>query len=316
MPKTKPTKVSPSKKPAQGSAWKVARGLLHLVGVFVFVGGLVYVVNITRQYDEREASAPTPALRVALVNKPVWMSDFLAREIAATVPKASSSVFDHDLLVQAVAKLRSNPWVSTVHQVRRVYGEQPGDTLEVDCDFRAPVALVKWGLNYWMVDNEGFLLPEQFTADHLDQVTVGRDGRTSLRVIQGVHQPPPESGRKWAGTDLAAGLDLVKLFYNKLYLDEITAVDVANFGGRVKRSDPQLVLDTRYGTQIWWGRPLNTRDFFVEISPSRKLEILRALVQKQGRVDANQTYVDVRYDNLLIPSTQPAEARTLDDPSK
>ena len=179
-----------------------------------------------------------------------------------------------------------------------------------------PVVLVKWGQDYWLVDNDGYLLPEQYTANQLDKITVGRDGRTSLRIIEGVRQPPPESGRKWVGGDLAAGLDLVKLFYGKLFLDEVTGVDVRNFAGRIKRGDPQLVLQTRYGTQICWGRPLNTKDFFVEISPARKLEILRAVVQKQGRIDANQAYLDVRYDNLLIPTTQPQEVRTVDDASR
>jgi cell division septal protein FtsQ len=310
MPKPKPSKLA---SPPSRFNWKVAGAMLHLLGVFVFVGGLVYLVDVTRTFVESKVVAPTGPLRVALVNKPAWMSDYLAQDIAGSMPKNSGSPFDHDLLVHTADQLRRNPWVSAVHQVRRVYGEHPGDTLEVDCDFRAPIALIKWGQYYWMVDNDGYLLPEQFTAEQLDKITIGRDGRTCLRIVDGVRQPPPEAGRKWAGADLAAGLDLVKLFYGKLFLDEVTVVDVTNFGGRVKRGDPQLTLQTRYGTAVWWGRPLNTKDFFVEVSPIRKLEILRAIVQQHGRIDANQAYVDVRYDDYLIPTTQPAEARTLDD---
>jgi hypothetical protein len=318
MSKAKASKSDPSKqKPSKGAKNPFFPILAHLLGVVIFVGGLVYLVVVTKNYVEQEVSGPVGPLRVALVNKPVWMSDYLAEQIAATVPKNSSSAFDHDLLVQTADKLRKNPWVSEVRQVRRVYGEQPGDTLEVDCEFRAPIALVKWKEFYWLVDNDGYVLPEQFTDENLDKITIGRDGRTSIRVIQGVRQAPPESGKKWAGGDLAAGLDLVKLFYGKLYLDEVTAVDVSNFGGRVKRADPQLVLDTRYGSQIWWGRPLNTKDFFVEVPAARKLEILKAVVQQHGRIDANQAYVDVRYDDFLVPTTQPSsEARTVDDPAK
>jgi hypothetical protein len=318
MSKAKASKSDPSKqKPSKGAKNPFFPILAHLLGVVIFVGGLVYLVVVTKKYVEQEVSGPVGPLRVALVNKPVWMSDYLAEQIAATVPKNSSSAFDHDLLVQTADKLRKNPWVSEVRQVRRVYGEQPGDTLEVDCEFRAPIALVKWKEFYWLVDNDGYVLPEQFTDENLDKITIGRDGRTSIRVIQGVRQAPPESGKKWAGGDLAAGLDLVKLFYGKLYLDEVTAVDVSNFGGRVKRADPQLVLDTRYGSQIWWGRPLNTKDFFVEVPAARKLEILKAVVQQHGRIDANQAYVDVRYDDFLVPTTQPSsEARTVDDPAK
>jgi hypothetical protein len=289
--------------------------LLHLLGVALLLGGLVFLVQVTRKYDEEQAAAPSGPLRIALVNKPVWMSDFLAQQIADTIPKTSSSAFDHELLLKSVAALKKNPWVAGVNQVRRVYGDQPGDTLEVDCDFRAPVALVKWGPAYSLIDNDGYLLPEQYTDAQLEKITVGRDGRTCLRVIEGVRQPPPEMGHKWAGTDLAAGLDLVKLLYGRLFVDEITRIDVSNFAGRINRGDPQLVMVTRYGTQVWWGRPLNAKDFFVEVSPARKLEMLRAVVQKEGRIDANQPYLDVRYDNLLIPTTQPTQARTIDDPS-
>jgi len=295
------------------SRFRVQKILFHLLGVVALVGGMIFLVDVTKQYIEQNVTGPVGPLRVALVNKPVWMSDYLAEQIAATVPKTSSSAFDHDLLVATVDKLKKNPWVAEVKQVRRVYGERPGDTLEVDCDFRAPIALVKWGEFYWLVDNDGYVLPEQFTENNLAKITTGRDGRTSIRVIDGVHQAPPESGRKWAGADLAAGLELVKLFYGKLYLDEVSAVDVTNFGGRVKKSAPQLVLDTRYGSQIWWGQPLNTNHFFAEVKPARKLEILKAVVQQHGRIDANQAYVDVRFDDFLVPTTQPTrEAGTVD----
>jgi hypothetical protein len=316
MSKPKPSKVSSSKEPGAKSRWNLAAAMLHLLGILIFVGGMVYLVDVTKKYVEQEAIGPVGPLRIALVNKPVWMSDYLAEQIADTIPKNSGSAFDHDLLVQTVARLKKNPWVAEVKQVRRVYGEKPGDTLEVDCEYRAPVALVKWGQAYWLVDNDGYLLPEKYTDSNLEKIMVGRDNKTTIRVIDGVRQPPPESGRRWAGADLAAGLDLVKLFYGKLFLDEVTAVDVTNFGGRVRRSDPQLVLETRYGTQVWWGRPLNTKDFFVEVSATRKLEILRAVVQKDGRIDANRTYLDVRYDNLLVPTTLPSEARTVDDPNR
>lgn len=303
------------RKPRPSNGRRSATLFLHLLGVFVLIGGLVYLVQQTKKFDEQEAAAPSGPLRIALVNKPVWMSDFLAQQIADTIPKTSSSAFDHDLLLKAVAALKKNPWVSSVNQVRRVFGDLPGDTLEVDCDFRAPVALVKSGQSYFLVDNDGYLLPERYTHEQLDKITLGRDGRTCLRVIEGIKQPPPEMGSKWVGADVAAGLDLVKLLYGKLFMDEVTGIDVSNFAGRINRGDPQLVMLTRYGTQVWWGRPLNAKDFFVEVSPARKMEILRAVVQKEGRIDANQAFLDVRYDNLLIPTTQPTQARTIDDPS-
>jgi cell division septal protein FtsQ len=325
MPKNQPSKPAPSKaavspkKSGKGEpapARIFSRILLHLLGVVLLVGGVAFLTIQSKKYIEAETAGPVGPLRIALVNKPVWMSDFLAGQIAATVPSNSSSAFDHDLLVATAEKLRANPWVAKVNQVRRVYGQQPGDTLEVDCDFRAPIALVQWDNSYWLVDNDGVVLPEKFSADNLEKITIGRDGRTCFRIIQGVHMAPPASGKKWVGADLVAGLDLVKLFDGKLYLDDVRAIDVTNFGGRVRRADPQITLATRYNTQIWWGRPINAKDAFVEARAARKLEILRAVVKQDGRIDANHAYVDVRYDDPLVPTAQPTEARTVDDPNR
>src|SRR5580704_8533272 len=140
---------------------------LHLLGVVLFLSALGFVTVLTERYVDRRVAAPTGPLMVTIKDKPVWMSDFLAEQIAATVPRASSSSFDRDLLVAAADKLRENPWVNNVRQVRRVYGQRPGDTLEIDCDFRAPIALVDWGKYYWLVDGDGVKLPEQFTASQV-----------------------------------------------------------------------------------------------------------------------------------------------------
>ncbi len=310
MRKPKPVK-SADKSPTNRGSRRSTAVVLHLAGVVVFIGAIVFLTVVTKRYVDREMGTPDGPLKIAIKNKPEWMSDYLADQIAATVPRGSSSAFDHELVVGAVAKLQKNPWVRQVHQVRRVFGEQPGDTLEVDCEYRAPIALINSGESYWLVDNDGVKLPEQFAADELPKIMNGRDGRINLRVVEGVAKGPPAAGQKWPGQDLAAGLELVKLFYAKPYLDEITAINVKNFGGQVRRGDPQLVLETRYGTQIWWGRPINAKDFFVEVPVSRKLEILQATVAQRGRIDAGKPYFDVRYEDFLVPSdAAPAEAGT------
>ena len=182
----------------------LGRVSLHLLGVVLFLGALAAATVLTKRYVDQRVAAPTGPLKVAIKDKPVWMSDFLAEQIAATVPRNSSSAFDRDLLVAAADRLRENPWVENVRQVRRVYGQSPGDTLEIDCDFRAPIALVEWGKFYWLVDGEGVKLPEQFNAAQVPGIVMGRDQKMNIRIIDGVHQPPPDTGRRWAGQDLAA----------------------------------------------------------------------------------------------------------------
>ncbi len=239
---------------------------------------------------------------VTIKDKPIWMSDFLAEQIAATVPRASSSTFDRDLLVAAADKLRENPWVNNVRQVRRVYGQRPGDTLEIDCDFRAPIALVEWGKYYWLVDGEGVKLPEQFTASQVPGIVIGRDRKMNIRLIDGVRQPPPDTGRRWSGQDLAAGLGVAKLLYGKPYAEEIVTINVANFAGRVDQREAQIVFWTKYATQVRWGRALDAKDFFAEIPASRKLDEMALIVKDYGRVDAGRPWVDIRYDRIMYPT--------------
>ena len=128
---------------------------------------------------EQKLVPATESPVVLLKNRPVWMSDFLAEQIAKTArPDGTHSAFDHQLLVDTVALLKANPWIRNVRQVRRAYGAKPGDTLEVDCDYRAPVALVQYNRDsFWLVDGEGVKLPAQFDLSQLNRVVRGADGK-------------------------------------------------------------------------------------------------------------------------------------------
>ena len=280
----------------------------HGVAVGVFVAMLVAATVYTKRYVDQQVAAPTGPLNVVIKNKPVWMSDFLAQQIEQTVPRESSSSFDRGLLEAAAKRLAANPWVDDVRSVRRVYGQRPGDTLEIDCAFRAPIALVQWGNYYWLVDGEGVKLPEQFTAAHVPMLVVGRDGHTNIRVIQGVRQPPPHTGETWSGQDLSDGLGLAKVLYGHPYTDALVAIDVANDQGRVDPREPQLVCRTKEMTEVRWGRPVNAEDALAEVPAEQKLDELRRIVKQYGRVDAGQPWVDLRYDKITYPTATPPTA--------
>ena len=146
----------------------------------------------------------------------------------------------------------------------------------------------------------------------LDRVVKGADRKVNIRIITGVGHIPVAAGKKWPGEDLAAGLDMVKLLYGVPYAEEIVTVDVSNFGGRVKAKEPQITLGTTHEvlvdgalkqTYIKWGRPIaGGNDFFVEIPTQRKLEVLREIREQKGRIDANQPWVDIRFDIPTFPS--------------
>ena len=313
-----PRKTPPAKRarkpvapaPRKPRVWLKAIG--HVLGIAILLGGLAFATIKARAYVADEVAAPTGPLSIVFKEKPVWMSDFLASQIAATIPRQSSSAFDHDLLVSVVDALHANPWVAEVKQVRRVFGQAPGDTLEVDATFRAPVALVKWGEYFWLVDGDGVKLPEQFTNSHVPRVVIGRDGKMNIRIIEGVESPPPEPGLRWHGSDLAAGLAMVKLLYERPSADQIVSVNVANFDGRVDPREAQLVLRTKFATEVRWGRPINATDFFAEVPVTQKLDDLDKVMAQYGRVDAGQPWIDLRFDRITYPKPDAAPTATAD----
>jgi hypothetical protein len=164
---------------------------VHFTCAAVLLSFWVIVFKFLGQYvDKRLTFAPAPP-RVVLKNRPTWMSDLLAEQLVRSVrPAGAHSSFDHDLLVERARILERSPWVRKVLSVRRAYGERPGDTIEIDCEFRTPVALVRWMDYYWLVDVDGYKLPEQYAAVQVPKIIRGPDGRTQIRVIDGVKNAP------------------------------------------------------------------------------------------------------------------------------
>ena len=268
----------------------------------------VSLVVLLRDLVERRYAWPPTAPRVVLLNRPAWMSAALADQILDTArPVGIRSVFDRQLLVDTANALEQNPWIKDVRQVRRAYVQYPGDTLEVDCEYRVPTALVQWQGYYWLVDADGYKLPEQYSPQQLRQAMYNQ-GHLTLRLIQGVTRPPVASGKQWPGDDLAAGLEMVRLLSGRSFADELPIVDVSNFRGRVDPQGAQIVLITSRNTEVRWGRPPSAKDYFVEVLTSQKLQCLQDIYQQMHHVDGGQPWIDIRFDQVLYPSPVPAAA--------
>jgi hypothetical protein len=276
---------------------------LNVTVFLLLAGGAAVGYSYLRAYVEHRLTFPVDPPRVVLRSRPVWMTDFLAEQIVASVqPVTARSSFDQQMLVNAYEILRHNPWIKQVNQVRRAYGQKPGDTIEIDCDYRAPIALVRYGDVFALVDADGVKLPELFSGAQLPKIMFGQDGRVNIRVIEGVVRPPPEPGRKWVSEDLSAGLDLVQTLYGKPYAEEVLTVRVENYGGRVDPKEAWVVLVTRDHTEVRWGRPRGASDAFSEVPWHRKLEYMQRIVEQYHRIDAGHTAVDLRFDQVTFPS--------------
>jgi hypothetical protein len=272
----------------------------------MFLCMAIAAVIVLRDMVGRRFALPAAAPRVVLANRPAWMSQALAEQIIGTVrPVGLHTVFDRQLLKETAEAMAVNPWIKEVRQVRRAYVHGPGDTLEVDCVYRTPTALVQWDNTYWLVDGDGCKLPAEYPQREMPRAMFDAQGKLMLRVIQGVTRPPVRTGKLWPGDDLAAGLELVKLLSGQSFAEDIPTVDVSNFGGRRDSLAAQIVLVTRFGTQIRWGRPPSAKDYFVEVPTSQKLQSLADIFNEMHRVDGGQPWIDLRFDRVTYPSPSP-----------
>ncbi|HEX4055527.1 MAG TPA: hypothetical protein VHX86_14780 [Tepidisphaeraceae bacterium] len=301
MSKAKRSASAPSRKSSASSElrWRIA---LHAMIFIIFASAVVCLFRISEIYVDRRLTFPTRPPKVVLADRPQWMSDFLAEQIVKSIqPIGLHSAFDRQLLVNTEKSLVVSPWVRHVDEVRRVYDQKPGDTVEIVCDYRAPAALVQWGQYYWLVDDHGVKLPEQYTADLLPKIVLGADGKVNIRIIDGVSHAPCESGRTWQGDDLAGGLEMARLIAGQDWANQIRAIDVSNFAGRHDPRNAQIVLITQFGTQLRWGRVPSATDAFVEVSAAQKLAAIENIYRKNNRVDADQPWIDVRFDQVTCP---------------
>ncbi len=221
----------------------------------------------------------------------------------AALPKHLEGVF-----ANVVAEFEQEPWirdelcasiaqrlneVAWVKKVNRVHRFSDG-RVEIDCSYRAPVAMVRTTGGMLLVDDEGVLLPGRYARD------------IDLLAIEGVGTPPPDPGQRWDAPELRAGLDLVQIFEKERFASQITGVSVSNYRGRQDRRAAHIELATdREGSRIIWGSAPGEE--IEENTLEQKVKLLRSNFHRFGRVDANRGVIDVSVfpDRILA---QPSES--------
>ena len=333
MPRVTPRKpVSKSKKPATKKPKrltaqqlerrrKVYAMTLRGCATAAAIGALLVGYVALGSHVAKAVAVPEERPVVALMNRPVWMSDRIARDVAVPVDDAFAglpSQLDQTPLESAYERLAANPWVRSVTSVRRVPDEAGGpNRVEIECEWRTPVAIVRFGGAdeagvYRLVADaepeggEGAIpLPLRYTADEIRAFTQTPTNRASLRVIQGVAGTPPEAGRSWYGADVRAGLDMALLLHDEAGASDVTVIDVTGVSvpSRTNTAHGDLspvILRTRFGTEIYWGRPPRASDFLVEPRDSAKLAGLRKSRDTFAPAGKYPAWIDLRFEPVQL----------------
>lgn len=267
------------------TVWPIARPLVWLLAVV----GLGYGGYHGYRYIEKQVGLTTAALpQVDFTGPPTWLGPARLAELQQVVSLAiDPNPLDQRSLAKAVASLESNPWIESVQRIHRAYDGR----IQVQAQFRQPVALVRARDGYHLVDAQARRLPGVYPHNQLSSL--------GLPVISSVDAAPPKRGATWPGQDVQAGLRLAMFIGLSEFAEQVRRIDVANYAGRANPAAAHLVLHTDQGV-IHWGRAPGDEGVH-EPPAERKLSMLRQVAARyRGRADAGGQHVSVVHDVPLI----------------
>jgi len=266
------------------------------------LAGAIGIALLAVLYVQKDILHASPACqrrlaRVRLVKPPSWMPRELAYVITSQIQTAAfdaegtqRSVFEEGIARDVCKKADENPWIAHVDRVKR----RPDGVVDVEARYHRPRA---------MVGSSSMPIPVTIDGVVLPRVDATLLKVADFKVIQGVVGHPPEPGKHWDAPDLADGLKVLRLFWKKPYVKEITVIDVSNHGGRINPTRPHIVLIAQMRgwrqTEVAFGR-LPVGDDYV-VSTERKMANLDAYCKARGwHLSGRDERVDVRLDELLV----------------
>ena len=209
----------------------------------------------------------------------------------------TSDPFDQAALVRAADELAATGWFSRLDAVHR----EAGGTVRVTGDWRVPAAVVKkdGGSHLVAMDGAVLRLPENIEPPE------------RLFVISNPGTPVPRHpgggvayGVAWRGNDVQSAIALLRLLHARPDVSsQVAGVDLAEFTRSTK-----LVLVTDLGHRIVWGSPVGEL-LPGEVAIERKVARLVQNLKDFGRIDADQTRVEIYTPVVLVDKTARVEER-------
>ena len=263
--------------------------------VFAVALGWHFGTERLHAYIGKQHSQPVAAQDIIFSENPIHLSpDKINRLRTQLADIIGPNPLDRGALLEAANMLRERKdLVRELRQIRR----NPDGTVSIDLSFRIPSAIVlmrnsaKEGAfskdGYHVIDDMGFHMDGPRTKKELAHLKV-----PAIHGVKSKNRPAKAYGRfNLNGTDIAAGLDLIKLLRDKPAYDviESISVDSTDASGRTR-----LVIKTLLPTSnadpmpcyIVWGLPPG-QERGVEPDPDIKIKALHTLLT-DGRYKLGQ----------------------------
>jgi cell division septal protein FtsQ len=218
---------------------------------------------------------------IEISRPPHWVPQTLIQQVAeqASLPEHVSLL--DDSLVETVARaFRQHPWVEKVVRVRKSYPAR----LEVELEYRKPVAMVEVKQGLYPIDASGILLPPtDFSITDTKNYPLVSSVRTT---------PQSAAGNAW-GDPVVLGAAQISAVLSARW-KEFSLVEIRVPTGSAE--DGVYQLYTKGGSRIVWGRS-PASDHPGELSAEQKVGRMEEYVNRFGGFDQpNGPYeIDIRH---------------------
>jgi len=267
-----------------------ARNKRFVVAFLLGLGGIASFVGASAGLDvvhRRAVAELTPGdPRVEIVwhrdaGGRVWLPLVERERILTLTSQAASGgrALSVEPLAQVGEALVGSGWFEGTPRVRWT----AEGTIHAEGTWRIPAAAVRIGEREYVITYDGVVLPLEYPSGESNQI-----------FLINQSQPLPEQGEMWEGEDLRAALDLVGLLQVEGLLGQVAGIDL----GRGRDSGVLSIITDRGARVVWGGGPRHLRP--AEQPTSIKLDRVRTLLQRTGRIDAGVDLVDLRAQQPLI----------------
>lgn len=261
------SKKKKTRRGKKNASWVHAlKVVLAVMFVTVLVaGGAVGMVYLD-QHVKSLAAAQKPDGSLKLIDPPTWLNQQWQDTLVKTAGGMRFPLTEQSAKV-AAERLSTLSWLDNV-QVQTT-----PEYLLVKADYRKPVAMVK--------ANRGRVIYLDSEMRVLDYLPLTAIPIPEIQGLDSLHIPAP--GLVWKAEDAQAAVELLDWF-NKMDLywleknkiekplvSDIESIDVSNFAARRSRSAPNIVLNIKDGTKIYWGAAWGKAAEFVEADDKIKL---------------------------------------------
>lgn len=285
-----PTKAAPP--PAKPRRWFPMK--LFLAGGLVAVTATSYPAwkHLLPNLAGRE-EYKVRAEHITITQPPHWIPRHLVEQVLEQANLAGDlSLLDDNLSKNIAEAFELHPWVEKVISVKKSFPA----AVDVQLDYRRPVAMVQVKQGMYPVDPQGILLPpEDFAVSD-----------TKLYpVIINVHSTPQgPAGSSWGDPAVIGAAKLADALAAHWKKFKLASIECPR---GTAASEQMFVLLSEGGSRIMWGRVPGS-DHPGELSLDQKIGRLKYVIDKRGGFDQpNGPYeIDIRHwrDISITPLAQ------------